>query len=111
MDETCSLACHVSPFTVLHFARLVALDKLLEAVHQDLVKGIILSMTGNDGPQDLTDSSSFIVKMATAKRLNHYPHGSVSVVSAMLPAILVYKADEPLIRGLPAAGGHIDSSR
>jgi hypothetical protein len=52
VDETCSLARHVGPFTILHSARFVALDKLREAVHQCLVEGVVLLMAFNDGSQD-----------------------------------------------------------
>jgi hypothetical protein len=53
IHETCRLADHVGPFTILHLACLVALNELLETAHHRLVEGIILPMLINHGLQDL----------------------------------------------------------
>lgn len=42
VHQPCSLASHISPFTVFHPAGFVTFDQLCEAMHLNMVKGIVL---------------------------------------------------------------------
>jgi hypothetical protein len=48
IHDTCCLTRHISPLLVLHPACFMALDKLREATHLDVVEGVVLMMVCND---------------------------------------------------------------
>jgi hypothetical protein len=88
---------------------LAALDKLREGVHQCLVEGIVLLMGFDDGPQHFDRLVLVHSENGDSDAIGITASWQRFTVSAMLPAILDHKAQEPLIRRHPAVGRLIDS--